>query len=46
VREGDIVEEGQVLVARLDPTDFEIALEDRQASLRQLAAQLSAAPRS
>ena len=31
VREGDVVEEGQVL-ARLDPTDFEIALEDRRAA--------------
>ena len=31
VREGDIVEEGQV-VAELDATDFRIAVEDRQAS--------------
>ena len=31
VREGDIVEEGQV-IARLDPTDFQIAVEDRQAA--------------
>ncbi len=31
VKEGDLVEKGQVL-ARLDPTDFEIVLEDRQAS--------------
>lgn len=31
IKEGDLVEEGQVL-ARLDPTDFEIVLEDRQAS--------------
>ena len=31
VREGDMVESGQVL-ARLDPTDFKIVLEDRQAS--------------
>jgi RND family efflux transporter MFP subunit len=31
VREGDLVEAGQVL-ARLDPTDLEIILEDRQAS--------------
>ena len=31
VREGDMVEAGQVL-ARLDPTDFRIVLEDRQAS--------------
>jgi len=31
VREGDKVDEDQVL-ARLDPTDFEIALEDRQAA--------------
>jgi RND family efflux transporter MFP subunit len=31
VREGDIVEEGQV-IAELDPTDFQIALEDRQAA--------------
>jgi RND family efflux transporter MFP subunit len=31
IREGDIVEDGE-LVARLDPTDYEIALEDRQAS--------------
>jgi RND family efflux transporter MFP subunit len=30
VREGDVVREGD-LVARLDPTDFRIALEDRQA---------------
>jgi RND family efflux transporter MFP subunit len=30
VKEGDLVEEGQVL-ARLDPTDYEIVLEDRQA---------------
>jgi RND family efflux transporter MFP subunit len=31
VREGDMVEEGAV-IARLDPTDFEIALEDRRAA--------------
>ena len=31
VKEGDLVEAGQVL-ARLDPTDYEITLEDRQAS--------------
>lgn len=31
VREGDVVEEGQVL-AELDPTDYEIALKDRQAT--------------
>ncbi|MEM1113392.1 MAG: efflux RND transporter periplasmic adaptor subunit [Pseudomonadota bacterium] len=31
VREGDLVEQGQ-LVARLDPTDFSIVLEDRQAT--------------
>jgi RND family efflux transporter MFP subunit len=31
VREGDVVEEGAV-IARLDPTDFEIALEDRRAA--------------
>lgn len=31
VKEGDRVEEGQVL-ARLDPTDYKIVLEDRQAS--------------
>lgn len=31
IKEGDLVEEGQVL-ARLDPTDFEIVVEDRQAS--------------
>lgn len=31
VREGDIVEEGQVLV-ELDPTDYEIVLQDRQAT--------------
>ncbi len=31
VREGDVVKAGQVL-ARLDPTDFKIVLEDRQAS--------------
>ena len=31
VREGDVVEKGQV-IARLDPTDYEIALEDRQAA--------------
>lgn len=31
VKEGDLVEEGQLLVA-LDPTDFEIALKDAQAS--------------
>jgi len=31
VKEGDLVEEGQVL-ARLDPTDYEVVLEDRQAS--------------
>jgi RND family efflux transporter MFP subunit len=31
VREGDVVEEGQV-IARLDPTDFRIALEDREAA--------------
>jgi RND family efflux transporter MFP subunit len=31
LREGDIVQKGQV-IARLDPTDFRIALEDRQAS--------------
>jgi RND family efflux transporter MFP subunit len=30
VKEGDLVEEGQVL-ARLDPTDYELVLEDRQA---------------
>jgi RND family efflux transporter MFP subunit len=30
VREGDLVEEGQVL-ARLDPADYEVVLEDRQA---------------
>ncbi|QFU77697.1 efflux RND transporter periplasmic adaptor subunit [Halioglobus maricola] len=31
IKEGDLVQEGQVL-ARLDPTDFNIVLEDRQAS--------------
>jgi RND family efflux transporter MFP subunit len=31
IREGDLVEEGQVL-AKLDPTDYAIVLEDRQAS--------------
>ncbi|TDG15367.1 efflux RND transporter periplasmic adaptor subunit [Seongchinamella unica] len=31
VKEGDLVEQGQVL-AKLDPTDYEIVLEDRQAS--------------
>lgn len=31
IKEGDLVEEGQVL-ARLDPTDYEIVLEDRQAN--------------
>jgi len=31
VREGDMVDQGQVL-ARLDPTDFQIILEDRQAT--------------
>lgn len=31
VREGDLVEQGQVL-ARLDPTDYELVLEDRQAT--------------
>ncbi len=31
VREGDLVEAGQVL-ARLDPADYEVVLEDRQAS--------------
>ncbi len=31
IKEGDLVEKGQVL-ARLDPTDFEIVVEDRQAS--------------
>ena len=31
VREGDLVEAGEVL-ARLDPADFEVVLEDRQAS--------------
>ena len=31
VREGEEVEQGQVL-ARLDPTDFRITLEDRQAT--------------
>lgn len=31
IKEGDLVERGQVL-ARLDPTDFNIVLEDRQAS--------------
>ncbi|MEA3276647.1 MAG: efflux RND transporter periplasmic adaptor subunit [Pseudomonadota bacterium] len=31
VREGDVVEEGQVLV-ELDPTDYEIVLKDRQAT--------------
>ena len=30
VREGDLVEEGQVL-ARLDPSDYALVLEDRQA---------------
>jgi RND family efflux transporter MFP subunit len=30
VKEGDLVEEGQVL-ARLDPTDYKLVLEDRQA---------------
>lgn len=30
VKEGDLVKEGQVL-ARLDPTDYELVLEDRQA---------------
>jgi RND family efflux transporter MFP subunit len=30
VKEGDLVEEGQVL-ARLDPSDYELVLEDRQA---------------
>ena len=30
VKEGDLVQEGQVL-ARLDPTDYELVLEDRQA---------------
>ena len=31
INEGDLVEEGQVL-ARLDPTDYKIVLEDRQAN--------------
>ena len=31
VREGDMVDKGQV-IARLDPTDFEITLEDRKAA--------------
>jgi RND family efflux transporter MFP subunit len=31
VKEGDLVEEGQV-IARLDPTDFQIVVDDRQAS--------------
>ncbi len=31
VKEGDLVQQGQVL-ARLDPTDYKIVLEDRQAS--------------
>ncbi len=31
VKEGDLVEQGQVL-ARLDPTDFQIIVDDRQAS--------------
>ena len=31
IKEGDLVEEGQVL-ARLDPTDYKIVLEDRQAN--------------
>jgi RND family efflux transporter MFP subunit len=31
VREGDMVEQGQIL-AHLDPTDFQIVLEDRQAT--------------
>jgi RND family efflux transporter MFP subunit len=31
IKEGDLVQEGQVL-ARLDPTDYKIILEDRQAS--------------
>jgi RND family efflux transporter MFP subunit len=31
VKEGDLVQEGQVL-ARLDPTDYQIALEDREAT--------------
>ncbi len=31
VREGDLVQEGQVL-ARLDPADYEVVLEDRQAN--------------
>ena len=31
IKEGDLVEEGQVL-AKLDPTDYEIVVEDRQAN--------------
>ena len=31
IKEGDLVEQGQVL-ARLDPTDYELVLEDRQAT--------------
>lgn len=31
VREGDVVDEGQV-IARLDPTDFRISVEDREAA--------------
>ena len=31
IKEGDLVQEGQVL-ARLDPTDYEIVVEDRQAN--------------
>jgi RND family efflux transporter MFP subunit len=36
VKEGDLVQEGQVL-ARLDPTDYKIVLEDRQASFDNAA---------
>lgn len=40
VKEGDLVEEGQVL-AKLDPTDYAIVLEDRQASFDNAEANFS-----
>lgn len=36
IKEGDLVQEGQVL-ARLDPTDYKIVMEDRQASFDNAA---------
>lgn len=45
VREGDAVRDGQLL-ARLDPTDFDLRVREREAQLRSAQAQLEQAQRT